>query len=242
MRKLLLIALLVFGVAACDGAATDTPGGDDGVDMEDPAHKGSYAQGYQIGLQGQDLPIETDPFLAGIRDGLSGEGELDQEQLQAALAEFNQMMVEAHESKAADNLSAGEEFLAENAGREEVQVTESGLQYEVLEEADGPRPAAEDVVKVHYVGTLLDGTEFDSSRGGDGEPVTFPLNRVIPGWTEGVQLMPVGSTYKFWIPGPLAYGENPQPGGEIGPNETLVFEVELLEIVEDPGQQQQQQQ
>jgi FKBP-type peptidyl-prolyl cis-trans isomerase len=122
----------------------------------------------------------------------------------------------------------GEAFLAENAGKEGVQVTDSGLQYSVITPSDGATPTAEDSVTVHYRGTLIDGTEFDSSYA-RGEPATFPLANVIPGWTEGLQLMSVGSKYKLFIPQHLGYGER-GAGGSIGPFETLIFEVELLEI------------
>lgn len=111
-----------------------------------------------------------------------------------------------------------------------MKVTESGLQYQVIKEGTGPKPKANDQVKVHYVGTLINGTKFDSSID-RGQPATFPLNGVIPGWTEALQLMNVGSKYKLFIPGKLAYGENGQPQGGIGPNEVLIFEVELLEIL-----------
>ncbi len=123
---------------------------------------------------------------------------------------------------------AGRKYLADNALRKEVTVTETGLQYEVLTDAEGPKPKASDTVSVHYRGTLLNGTEFDSSYARN-EPASFPLNRVIPGWTEGVQLMSVGSKYRFVIPSELAYGER-GAGQNIGPGETLVFEVELLDI------------
>jgi FKBP-type peptidyl-prolyl cis-trans isomerase FkpA len=125
---------------------------------------------------------------------------------------------------------AGEKYLADNAKKEGVTVTESGLQYEVMVQGDGDMPVATDVVKVHYKGTLLDGTEFDSSYSRD-EPTTFPLNRVIAGWTEGLQLMPVGSKYKFTIPSELAYGDRDL--GKIPANSTLIFDVELLEIQSD---------
>lgn len=126
-------------------------------------------------------------------------------------------------------LEKGQQFLAENAKKEGVKTTSSGLQYEVIKEGAGKSPKATDTVLVHYKGTLLDGTEFDSSYSRN-EPISFPLNRVIPGWTEGVQLMKEGAKYKFFIPSNLAYGSTGTPGGPIGPNETLVFEVELLKV------------
>lgn len=131
------------------------------------------------------------------------------------------------QSAAATNATEGDKFLLENRTKEGVVVTESGLQYQVIELGTGPKPAATDMVKVHYRGTLLNGEEFDSSYA-RGEPISFQLDQVIPGWTEGVQLMPVGSKFKFFIPSNLAYGE--AGGGPIGPNATLVFDVELLGI------------
>ncbi|GAB4529338.1 MAG: FKBP-type peptidyl-prolyl cis-trans isomerase [Amphiplicatus sp.] len=133
------------------------------------------------------------------------------------------------EDVAAANLAASQKFLEENARRDGVKTTESGLQYEIL--AEGPEggysPAASDIVEVHYVGTLTDGVEFDSSRA-RGAAARFPLDQVIPGWTEGVQLMSEGDRYRFYIPPHLAYGETGTPGGPIGPNEALIFDVELL--------------
>ena len=128
------------------------------------------------------------------------------------------------------NIAEGQAYLAENGQREGVVITESGLQYEVLTQGDGPRPSATQQVSVNYRGTLIDGTEFDSSYE-RGEPATFPVNRVIGGWTEALQLMSVGSKYRLVIPSNLAYGERGS-GPTIGPNATLIFEVELLAIVE----------
>jgi hypothetical protein len=123
----------------------------------------------------------------------------------------------------------GAAFLADNAKKPGVTVTASGLQYEVLQKGTGASPKAADTVEVHYRGTLLDGTEFDSSYK-RGETIEFPLNRVIPGWTEGVQLMQEGAKYRFAIPSNLAYGERGTPGGPIPPNATLIFEVELIAV------------
>ena len=131
---------------------------------------------------------------------------------------------------AATPAEKGEEFLKENAKKEGVKTTASGLQYKVIKEGEGKSPKATDTVSVHYRGTLLDGTEFDSSYKRN-EPTQFPLNRVIKGWTEGVQLMKEGAKYQFFIPSQLAYGERGTPGGPIGPNETLIFDIELLKVL-----------
>ena len=130
----------------------------------------------------------------------------------------------------ADAAAAGAEFLKDNAKKEGVKTTASGLQYKVIKEGEGKSPKATDTVRVHYRGTLLNGTEFDSSIK-RGEPAEFPLNGVIKGWTEGVQLMKEGAKYQFFIPANLAYGERGTPGGPIGPNETLIFEIELLKVL-----------
>lgn len=148
-------------------------------------------------------------------------------QKEVAAAEAGQP-AEAVLTPAERNLEKGKEFLAENGKRPEVTTTESGLQYEVLTQGDGPKPTADQTVTVHYVGKLLDGTVFDSSVD-RGEPATFGLRQVIPGWTEGVQLMSRGSKYRFYIPSSLAYGER-GAGRDIGPNETLIFDVELLDF------------
>jgi FKBP-type peptidyl-prolyl cis-trans isomerase FklB len=147
-------------------------------------------------------------------------------------AYFSKLM----ETKAASSLAEGQTWLAENGKKTGVKTTASGLQYEVMREGTGPKPVATSKVKVHYHGTTIDGKVFDSSVD-RGEPVEFPLTGVIPGWTEGVQLMSVGSKYKFYIPGNLAYGARPPQQSGIAPNATLIFEVELLEILPEtaPG-------
>ena len=169
---------------------------------------------------------------AAIDDALAGRpSRMTDAEIQSALQGFSAKMQEkqAAESKAQAerNAAAGKAFLAENGRKPGVVTTASGLQYRVLKAGNGPKPAAGATVKVHYVGTLLDGTKFDSSYD-RGEPMTFPLGGVIRGWTEALQLMPVGSKYKLWLPPELAYGPQGTPGGPIPPDATLVFEVELL--------------
>jgi FKBP-type peptidyl-prolyl cis-trans isomerase len=205
-------------------------------DIVSDMDKAAYAIGFDIGssLKDQDVnDLNLDLIYKGMADAQSGTDTLmTQSEMMAALQTFQTIMMERQQSKAeresSENLAAGEAFLAENATKEGVQTTESGLQYKIITEGEGRRPAATDRVTVHYRGTLLDGTEFDSSYS-RGEPATFGLNQVIPGWTEGVQLMNVGSKFEFFIPANLAYGER-GAGGSIGPNSTLKFEVELLNI------------
>ena len=190
--------------------------------------KFSYGLGMMIGerVLKQYGEVDYQILLQGIIAQHQGKDTLmDVSEAGRVLSEYQQKM---NEQKFADAKSKGEAFLASNAGLEGVTVTESGLQYSVVTEAEGAKPKATDSVTVHYRGTLLDGTEFDSSYS-RGEPATFPLNGVIPGWTEGVQLMSIGNKFKFVIPYQLAYGER-GAGNSIGPFETLIFEVELLKI------------
>ncbi|QDU80243.1 FKBP-type 22 kDa peptidyl-prolyl cis-trans isomerase [Polystyrenella longa] len=193
--------------------------------------KAAYGIGYSIGknLAEGGMTFDLTMFAKGVKDAFDkAEPPISETEIREAVTTYQ---VQKIEMAAEENKKAGEAFLAKNAKRKEVTTTESGLQYEVLKKGAGESPKATDKVKVHYHGTLTDGTVFDSSVD-RGEPISFPLDGVIQGWTEGVQLMNVGSKFKFVIPGDLAYGENPRPGGPIGPNETLVFEVELLGIGE----------
>ncbi|HOX25365.1 MAG TPA: FKBP-type peptidyl-prolyl cis-trans isomerase [Candidatus Krumholzibacteria bacterium] len=194
------------------------------------AEERSYAVGVSVGsfCEKQFPGLDQRALVQGLQDKLAGGTTLlADDQVRTIVGDFQK---EQQAKKATENQAAGEKFLAENAQRPGVAVTASGLQYEVLQEGAGARPVATDTVKVNYRGTLIDGTQFDSSYD-RGEPISFPLNRVIPGWTEGLQLMSVGSKYKFFIPGSLAYGER-GAGADIGPNATLIFEVELLAINE----------
>ena len=217
-------ATLVAGTLALAAAASAVA---QDVAVESDEDKVSYGVGMMMGEQLKPFgEIDYDLLIAGLRAQKEGEEtKITVEEAQAAIMAQQQ---EAAEAESAEAAAASEQFLEENAAKEGVTVTDSGLQYEVLEEGDGPKPSVDDTVSVHYVGTLLDGTEFDSSIA-RGEPAEFPLKGVIPGWTEGVQLMNVGSKYRFVIPADLAYGDR-GAGQAIGPGETLVFEVELLEI------------
>lgn len=204
------------------------------IELDTDQKKLGYIIGMDIGksLKEQGTEVDLDSLVSAIRSTYNGE-ELEMTADEAAAVrqayiERRQAEQQAEAAAAGQtNLVAGQKFLAENATKEGVQSTASGLQYKVVTAGTGAKPAATDTVKVHYRGTLLDGTEFDSSYARN-EPISFALNRVIAGWTEGVQLMPVGSKYMFYIAPELAYGEG--GGGPIPPNSTLIFEVELLDI------------
>lgn len=189
----------------------------------------SYAIGVSMQAGASQFPVELDfdKVAAGIKAAAEGKAVMEIEDAHDLLTKISQAQQEAAVSR---NKEEGVTFLAENKKRESVVVTESGLQYEVIRQGDGPIPEANDQVKVHYTGYLLDGTKFDSSVD-RGEPAVFGVTQVIQGWTEVLQLMPVGSEYKVFIPSGLAYGER-QMGNDIQPGSTLIFDVQLLEIVE----------
>ncbi len=231
----LLMASLVFPAAAQEKAAEEQK-------LKTPAEELSYVLGMEIGnsLKRIGADIDLDIFMDALQTTLNEQETLLTPQrareIKQAFMQKRREQQEAGRKAAGDkNLAEGEAFLAENKTKEGVITTESGLQYQMVKEGDGPKPKADDKVSVHYKGTLLDGTEFDSSHK-RGQPATFPVKGVIAGWTEALQLMPVGSTYKLFIPTKLAYGER-GAGGQIGPNSTLTFEVELLEIATDEPKQ-----
>ena len=220
--------------AACLGLVTvmQTPAADDGPALESNLQRLSYMIGLQVGqsLSQQGLDeIDAAAVAAALEDVFGGRSpRLTLEEMQAAHAAFQSGRAERQNRQAADNLAAGQAFLASNAENEGVMQAADGLQYRILRAAEGAMPVADDRVLVHYRGRLLDGTEFDSSYG-RGEPAEFMLGAVIPGWQAALQLMAVGSHWEVWIPAALAYGEQ-GAGGSIGSNQTLHFEIELLEI------------
>lgn len=253
MKKLLQVSLLasavLVGLSGCkeEQATAPAPAAEAAPELASFEDKSAYAIGLSMGryigstLEKQQelgVTLNNDIILQGVKDGFSDGGQMSDEEVQSALTAYdehiNGLIETQAKEQAAATLEEGKSFLEENAKRDGVEVTESGLQYEVLTPAEGDKPAAEDVVTVHYTGTLVDGTQFDSSVE-RGEPASFPLNQVIPGWTEGVQLMSVGSKYKFFIPAELAYGES--GAGTIPGNAVLIFEVELLDI-ERAGQEE----
>ncbi|MDO4708608.1 MAG: FKBP-type peptidyl-prolyl cis-trans isomerase [Pseudomonadota bacterium] len=208
--------------------------------LKDEKAQSSYVVGMTLGKQMAEIKdeLDMDAVVRGLKDELSGKAKVTDEQGREIMAGFMEKMqakMMAEQMAAArKNSEEGQKFLEENAKKEGVKTTASGLQYQVLEEGKGAKPAGNDAVKVKYTGTLLDGTVFDSTDKNGGEPAILPLDRVIPGWAEGLRLMPVGSKYKLWIPGNLGYGEQVPPGAPFPPNATLVFEVELVEIVKAP--------
>jgi FKBP-type peptidyl-prolyl cis-trans isomerase FklB len=223
-------AIILF--TACNGTTnSQTKQGE--IKLSTEMDSASYALGVnvasQVKVQGFD-EMNFDAFLKAVQDVYGGSDLMISEvDAQGVLQTFFTKGVE----RAADkNLKEGLAFLEKNKKKSGVVTTESGLQYKIMKDAKGEKPKAEDKVMVHYHGTLIDGTVFDSSVE-RGEPISFALNGVIPGWTEGVQLMSVGSKYKFFIPSELAYGANQRGGGPIGPNMALIFEVELIEIVKE---------
>jgi FKBP-type peptidyl-prolyl cis-trans isomerase FklB len=206
----------------------------DKLDLKNPKQRASYCIGADIGgnLKEQGLDLDPKAMAVGLADAFAGKTALTKAEMREALEVFKKEMMAQMEVKqkaaAEKNIKEGEVFLAANAKKEGVKTTASGLQYKVIKSGAGKSPQGSDTVKVHYHGTLVDGTVFDSSVERK-EPVTFPVDGVIPGWTEALKLMKEGDKWQLFIPGKLAYGER-GAGGKIGPNSTLLFEVELLSI------------
>ena len=236
MRRLViclivLVVLLPFLSLATD---KDRPAV---TELKSFGEKISYVLGREIGHSFKESPVEInlDTFIQGMSDSLQGSKSLlDADETNQIKQEFSRQVQQSRQTQMAalsqKNRTDGEAFLAANKNKEGVVTTASGLQYKVLKKGDGPKPQDNDKVTVHYRGTLLDGSEFDSSYK-RGKPATFQVNGVIRGWTEALQLMNVGSKYQLFIPSDLAYGTR-GAGRKIGPNSTLIFDVELLGIEE----------
>ncbi|MCB9025251.1 MAG: FKBP-type peptidyl-prolyl cis-trans isomerase [Bdellovibrionaceae bacterium] len=219
--KVIIVMLLSLGFIACDKK----------VKMDNDKAKYSYAIGQQIGknMKGQGIDLDIDAFSLAIAHQLKDQKSLlTEDEMKTALSTMAEDRNKKRREEAEVNKKTGEDFLTKNKSKNGVKVLESGLQYEVVKEGDGKIPTAENVVKVHYKGTLIDGTEFDSSYSRN-QPAEFPVTAVIKGWTEALQLMKVGSKWKLYIPPDLAYGEAGRPS--IPGNSVLVFEVELLDII-----------
>jgi FKBP-type peptidyl-prolyl cis-trans isomerase FkpA len=238
MKHRMGISLLIVSaaMAGCSGGgATSSGSAASSASLDSKDQKASYGIGFNLG--GQLAPandrIDRAAFMRGVEDGLQGhDAAIPQDSIQIALQEFS-AQIEAAQSqeqakKAASNAAEGAAYMKQNGAREGVKTTASGLQYEVLRQGDGPKPTKDDQVKVHYRGMFVDGTPFDSSYGGD--PAVFLTGAMIPDFTEALMLMPVGSQYRVVLPPNIAYGEN--GSGPIGPNATLIFEIELLGIVD----------
>lgn len=227
--RTLILSASAFAVAALPAFAQDT-------EMTEKEKTG-YAIGLVFGqqLSGADELVDLDALVQGLQDQIAGEEpKLSQAEIQSTMMAFQQQLQQVRvaemEKAGAEAREAGEAFLAANSEKEGVVTLDSGLQYQVIEEGSGESPSATSTVETHYRGTLVDGTQFDSSYD-RGQPATFPVNRVIPGWTEALQLMKPGSKWKLYVPYDLAYGPNGNPPA-IPPYSTLIFDVELLRVVE----------
>src|SRR5882724_5136396 len=202
--------------------------------LKDQKDKVSYSIGINIGsnLARQNVEINPEAMIAGVRDAIAGKPQLTQDQIKEVMTAFEKDMQAKQKAAGEKSAAEGAKFLEENKKKEGVKTTASGLQYKVIKEGTGAQPKATDTVTVNYRGTLIGGTEFDSSYK-RGQPATFPLTGVIKGWTEGLQLMKVGSKYQLFVAPNLAYGERAM-SPDLGPNATLIFEVELVGIQPSP--------
>jgi FKBP-type peptidyl-prolyl cis-trans isomerase len=240
-RELLLIAAASAVLMGCNPPAPEVSAPEPAAVLDTEEKRVSYGMGVGLGerIKQDKMAIDSDAFAEGMKDAIEGaELKMTKDEIMQEMQAFQQKQVASQQAEldnqATANLDAGVAFLADNATKEGVVTLESGLQYKVITEGAGDKPSATDTVEVHYSGTLLDGTEFDSSYT-RGATVSFPVNGVIPGWTEALQLMPTGSKWQLFIPSDLAYGPGGTGGGPIGPNATLLFDVELIAIKEAPA-------
>src|SRR5438874_3815884 len=222
MKRFMIIAAALF-------VALTAPG-ENKPQLKDLKDKVSYSIGLDLGFnfKKQNLELNPDALLAGVKDALGGKQPLlNENEVKETMTALTKQIEDKQKALAEQNVKDGEKFLAENKKKEGVKTTASGLQYKVIKEGTGPQPKLTDAVVANYRGTLINGTEFDSSYK-RGQPATFPLTGVTKGWTEALQLMKVGSKYQLFIPASLAYGDRGRPG--IPPNSLLIFEVELMNV------------
>lgn len=229
----LFIAIIMMGSIISCSSDIESSEANLSNQLDSLSYSFGYLQGGSLVNEGID-EIDVQNYIAGLNTAFKDSGSaIDeatmQQLIQVFFTDLQNRQMEEQAAEADLNIAQGRAFLEENVLNSDVHETDSGLQYRVIEEGDGERPTAGDRVQVHYEGTLLNDQVFDSSYE-RGDPVTFPLNQVIPGWTEGLQLMSVGSKYQFFIPSDLAYGNTPPQGSPIPPGAVLIFEVELLDI------------
>src|SRR3954465_5061889 len=225
MKHLLIAAAIFAAITVPSFAQAPAP------QLKDPKDKASYSIGLNIGrnFKRQNVELNPDALVAGVKDALSGaKPALNEAEERDAMMSLQQDAMEKQKAMGEKNAAEGKKILDDNKKKEGVKTTASGLQYKMIKDGNGPQPKATDTVPVDYRGTLIDGTEFDSSYK-RGQPATFPLNGVIKGWTEGLQLMKTGGKYQFFIPADLAYGQGAM-GPDIQPNSTLIFDVELKSV------------
>ena len=231
--KQLFCSLLAVGVGGTLFAADVKPAAP--AQFNDNRDKTSYSLGVNIGnsMKMQGAEVNPDQVAAGLRDAIAGQPKVTEQEVRETLMAWQQELrgkrMEKMKVEGEQNKKVGEEWLAANAKKEGVKTTPSGLQYKVLASGKGPQPKASDTVSAHYKGTLIDGTEFDSSYT-RGKPLVIPVVGVVAGWQEALTNMHVGDKWELYVPGNLAYGERGSPAAKIGPNATLIFEMELLSI------------
>ncbi len=233
MKKTIVVMTAFLALTACNKLKQS---GAVSGEFKTDEQKYSYALGQQFGknLTTLEVPLDKRTLIASLEEALNGKtGKMDDKQIQEAMMMLRDARMSKMKEVGEKNKKEGDEFLAKNKSSDGVKTTASGLQYKVITEGKGAKPSASDMVEVHYAGTLIDGTEFDSSYKRD-QPATFPVNGVIKGWTEALQLMNEGSKWKLFIPADLAYGASDRPG--IPANSTLIFDVELLKVTKQSSE------
>jgi len=239
MKKGAIVAAAGLGIvlaSAWADAQGEKGASNAGADLKDLKAKVSYSIGLDIGKQmkNRSVDVDADVLARGIKDSMAGKSQMTEEQVKQVQQEFQKVMIAKQAEIAEQRKKEGDTFLAANKQKQGIKTLPSGLQYQVVKEGTGKTPRATDTVTANYEGRLIDGTVFDSSYK-RGMPADFPLNQVIRGWTEALQLMKVGSKWTLFIPAEMAYGAQPPPGSPIRPNDPLIFDIELLDVKSTPA-------